>query len=276
MFPRSSDANEKLSPGWGSGYRQPGMYRDRERGPCARHGQHTGPLHGKCPCHRNIPSYTLTFVPLTRRPHGFLIAQRPARREGPGMASRRGLSGAVSALPPLCAARTGAQANAGMLLGSRAPTRSRAGRELRTGAAGPGGHYLSDGVSEEQHARPAQQPPAGSRLRQRHGRGRTSAGSGGGGREEEGEGRRREKQGGGGRAASSAAQTGRTAGRPPHKPGSASSPAHSFIAPFKGSVPQGGRARGASPHTPLAGWRRFQKNVPNFMVFIPFKETLPS
>lgn len=54
--------------------------------------------------------------------------------------------------------------------------------ELHTGTAGPGqagGHYLSDGVSEEQDAGPAQEPPADSRLRQRHGRGRTSAGRGG-------------------------------------------------------------------------------------------------
>lgn len=248
---------EKLSPGWASGYRQTGCTGAESKAPAQKM-----PL---TPEHPKLHLHTRASNTATSRISDRTEASQ-ARRPRHGLTAGSEGAPAAAAGPPLSAARTGAQANAGMLQG-RTPTRSRAGRELCTGTAGPGGHYLSDGISEEQHARPPQEPPAGSRLRQRHGRGRTSAGSGGGRREE---------------AAAPLPprrQTGRAAGRPRSQTEFRFQPRSLFYRPFhklRAAGARGGRAGGPSPHTPRAGWRRFQQNARNVMVFIHFKETLPS
>lgn len=154
-------------------------------GPCRQHGQHAGTPAWKMPLTPQHPSCTFTYTLRLCE-----TAPNPTfatRREGPGGSGT--VTGAPSALPagqpdrPSPAAGHRSSDQPRQAAGPPAPVRG-AGLawKLHTGTAGPGqagGHYLSDGVSEEQDAGPAQEPPADSRLRQRHGRGRTSAGSGG-------------------------------------------------------------------------------------------------
>lgn len=165
---------EKLSPGWASWAQGAGKHQEPQRAECevpARHGQHAGLPARKTPPTPQHPKLRLHLRASNTATPG-ISARRLQRRAGPGTASRRGRRGwpRSGPFPPLS---TRAQSGAGTL------PRSRAGQGALAGIAGPGagGHYLSDGVSEEEDAGPAQEPPAGARLRQRHGRGRTSAGS---------------------------------------------------------------------------------------------------
>lgn len=77
----------------------------------------------------------------------------------------------------------------GLRRSTREPHRPHSGKESTRGA--PWGRYLSDGVSKKDDAGPEQQPPADTRLCQRHGGCRTSAAAGGG-------------EGGGGKGAAAA------------------------------------------------------------------------
>lgn len=156
-----------------AGHRELGCTRSPEggvRSACSRHGQHAGPHGWKMLLtperHLHLrASNTATPRISAKR---LQIAESPPGAKAPGTASGR-----LQRAGPWPRRVPGS---------SRLPRCEEPGwpgsavRESR-GQARADGHYLSDGVSEEQDARPAQEPPAGSRLRQRHGRGRTSAGS---------------------------------------------------------------------------------------------------